>query len=114
VLLKKREREGVGMNHLQTLIIYDPPENTQHVADSRFLKSSAMNIIVHLPESNASRAINSSDAVRSYVYMEQTSGFCNPTSPSYSKPAAQMAYTRTLKLLRDSFGPNFDLEKVFL
>lgn len=96
---------------LQSLIVYDPPSNSPALMDSSFLETKVPTII-HFPSSQAGETINSSDYIRSYVYMDQAPGFADPSSPTFNKPAARIAYTRTLKLLRDNLGPKFDLEKV--
>ena len=48
-----------------------------------------------------------------YVYPEQTGTFATPGAPDYFKPAADMAYSRTLALLRRVLGPYFDLSSLW-
>lgn len=95
----------------KSIIIYDPPPSSLARKEEPLL-SYPMPIIIHFSGSQSAEAINSSDSVRSYVYEDQQRGFANPSSPNYSTQASRIAYTRTLKLLRDSLGPTFDLEKV--
>ena len=99
--------------YLKSLIIYDPPSNSQILRGKPFVNSTIPTII-HFPSTQATEAINSSDSIRSYVYMDQHTGFANPSATNYNKPAARIAYTRTLKLLRDNLGLKFDLERVLL
>jgi len=98
---------------LRSLIIYDPPADSRFLTEASFLASPILTVL-HLSSPTAKGAINSSDAIRSFVYPQQLRGFANPNSASYNKPASRIAYTRTLKLLRDTLGPKFDLEKVLL
>ncbi len=39
--------------------------------------------------------------------------FANDTRPSYHKPSAWMAHSRSIALLRRTLGPNYDLEKLW-
>jgi len=48
-----------------------------------------------------------------YFYPSTERGFYFHTSSAYQKPSASISYSRTLKLLRGSLGPNFDLEKIW-
>jgi len=96
---------------LRSLIIYDPVSNSPSLEDPSFV-ANPIPIVLHLSSTVEMLAINSSDTIRSYVYPSQSHGFANPTSLNYNKPATRIAYTRTLKLLRDTLGPNFDLEEV--
>jgi carboxymethylenebutenolidase len=48
-----------------------------------------------------------------YVYPERTGAFATPASPDYFKPAAEMAYSRTLALLRRVLGPYYDLSSLW-
>lgn len=97
--------------NLQSLVVYDPPSNSQILKEPGFLNPTVPTII-HFPSTQAAEAINSSDSIRSYLYIDQHPGFANPFSPNYNKPASRIAYTRTLKILRDNLGPKLDLEKV--
>lgn len=47
--------------------------------------------------------------IERYVYPGSAPGFADPASPHYDKPAALMAYSRTLSMLRKVMGPLFDL-----
>jgi hypothetical protein len=98
--------ETVIARSLRALIIFDPPSSA--------LPKLPVEIptIVHFAGTHASEAINAFDSIRSYVYPDTDPGFANEKSEAFDKPAFRIAYTRTLKLLRDSLGPNFDLEKV--
>src|SRR5277367_2958253 len=95
----------------KSIIIYDPPSNSVARKEEPLLNY-PIPIIIHFAGTQSAEAINSSDSVRSYVYEDQQRGFANPLSPNYNKPASRIAYTRTLKLLRDTLGPTFDLENV--
>ena len=94
----------------KSIIIYDPPPNSMARKEEPLLNF-PIPIIIHFAGTQSAEAINASDSVRSYVYEDQKQGFANPSSPNYNKPASRIAYTRSLKLLRDTLGPTFDLEK---
>jgi len=51
--------------------------------------------------------------VELYVYRDVERGFASKDSPAYRKSAADMAYTRTLALLRKVLGPHFDLSALW-
>ena len=48
-----------------------------------------------------------------YVYPECDREFATPGRPGYFKPAADMAYSRTLALLRRVLGPYYDLSSLW-
>jgi hypothetical protein len=100
---------GLGKS-LKTLVIYEPPVADAWKADI-FLK---VPTVLHLPSIREEDAavLNSADPIRTYVYQGQKPGFANRSSPNYDKAASGIAYTRTLKHLRERLGPSFDLEKV--
>jgi len=95
----------------KSIVIYDPPPNSLARREEPLL-TYPIPIIIHFSGTQSAEAINSSDSVRSYAYEDQQRGFANPSSPNHSKQASRIAYTRTLKLLRDTLGPMYDLEKV--
>src|ERR1700730_157451 len=45
-----------------------------------------------------------------FVYPEVARGFDRPASANYDKPAAGLAHSRSIALLRMSMGPHYDLE----
>jgi hypothetical protein len=92
--------------HLRALIVFDPPSSALPELPVE------LPTIVHFAGSHASEAINSVDSIRSYVYPDTHTGFANEKSEAFDKPTFRIAYTRTLKLLRENLGPNFDIEKV--
>jgi carboxymethylenebutenolidase len=53
------------------------------------------------------------DDVEIYGYPCVGHGFVNPVRPAYHKPSADMAYTRTLALLRKVMGPHYDLSALW-
>lgn len=48
-----------------------------------------------------------------YLYPGQNGAFATPGTPGYFKPAADMAYSRTLALLRRVLGPYYDLSSLW-
>ena len=48
-----------------------------------------------------------------YVYPEVARGFDRPASANYDKPAAGLAHSRSIALLRMSMGPHYDLEALW-
>jgi carboxymethylenebutenolidase len=51
--------------------------------------------------------------IERYVYPGTSDGFFVSTSAHFDKPAALMAYSRTLSMLRKSLGPLFDLNSLW-
>ncbi|MCE4546169.1 MULTISPECIES: alpha/beta fold hydrolase [unclassified Caballeronia] len=51
--------------------------------------------------------------IERYVYPDTKNGFIVPESAHYDKPAALMAYSRTLSMLRKVLGPLFDLNRLW-
>jgi carboxymethylenebutenolidase len=47
--------------------------------------------------------------VKIYTYPDVDHAFASPESPSYNKPAASMAYSRSFAVLQRAVGPDFDL-----
>jgi len=50
---------------------------------------------------------------RVYVYPGVDHAFASPQRPSYNKPAAIMAYSRSLALFRKTLGPDYDLSALW-
>jgi carboxymethylenebutenolidase len=48
-----------------------------------------------------------------YVYPGVASGFDRPTGANYDKPAAGLAHSRSIALLRRAMGPHYDLEALW-
>lgn len=48
-----------------------------------------------------------------YRYPGVDHAFANPDRPSWDRPAAMMAHTRTIALLRRALGPRYDLSKLW-
>ena len=48
-----------------------------------------------------------------YVYAGVDHAFASPERPTYNKPAAMMAYSRSLGLLRKALGPDYDLSALW-
>jgi len=48
-----------------------------------------------------------------FVYPGVGRGFAEPTSANYNKPAAQLAHSRSIALLRQAIGPHYDLEALW-
>ncbi|KAI9372762.1 hypothetical protein BJX61DRAFT_505906 [Aspergillus egyptiacus] len=48
---------------------------------------------------------------RAYTYFDAEPGFAEADQDEYNKIAADLAFTRTLRLLRSGYGQNVDLEK---
>jgi len=101
------ERAAIARN-LRALVIFDPPPAA---AWPKTLPAT-IRTIVHFASTQADEAINSVDSIRSFLYPDTDAGFANEKTDAFDKPAFRIAYTRTLKLLRDELGPDFDLEKV--
>ena len=51
--------------------------------------------------------------VRIFTYADAGHGFYNHDRTAYHRPSAMMAHSRTITLLRQALGPNFDLEKLW-
>jgi carboxymethylenebutenolidase len=66
--------------------------------------------VVHLP---AGPAPAGHEGFEVYSYPGCTIGFATPGHSAYFKPAADMAYSRTLALLRRVLGPYYDLSSLW-
>jgi carboxymethylenebutenolidase len=55
------------------------------------------------------RAFSGHKNVKIYTYPDVDHAFVSPESPSYNKPAASMAYSRSFAALQRAVGPDFDL-----
>jgi carboxymethylenebutenolidase len=72
-------------------------------------------MVFHFPEHGAPEqreieaAFVGKPHIERYAYPGTSSGFIVPGSEHYDKPAALMAYSRTLAMLRKVLGPLFDL-----
>lgn len=51
--------------------------------------------------------------LRLFTYGEAGHGFYNHDRAAYHRPSAMMAHSRTIALLRQALGPNFDLEMLW-
>jgi carboxymethylenebutenolidase len=60
-----------------------------------------------------STAVAGRKNVKMHVYPGVDHGFAAPERSSYNKPAAIMAYSRSLGLLRKSLGPDYDLSALW-
>ena len=60
-----------------------------------------------------STAVKGRKDVKMHVYPGVDHGFAAPERSSYNKPAAIMAYSRSLGLLRKSLGPDYDLSALW-
>lgn len=69
-------------------------------------------ILLHLPAS-APFSAPTSGALKIRLY-DSEPGFAIPASPTYDRLAASLAFSRTLKLLRETIGPyDVDLESIW-
>jgi carboxymethylenebutenolidase len=67
-------------------------------------------VVLHL--SGASQVSGRQD-FEVYAYPERAGAFATPAGPDYFEPAASMAYSRTLALLRRVLGPYYDLSSLW-
>src|SRR5688572_31924307 len=70
----------------------------------------AVPTVLHLPAGPAPAA---REGFEVYTYPGCKTGFATPGDPAYFKPAADMAYSRTLALLRRVLGPYYDLSSLW-
>jgi carboxymethylenebutenolidase len=59
------------------------------------------------------RGFAGSKKVKINVYAGVDRGFASPGRPTYDKPAAMMAYSRSLALFRKVLGPEYDLSALW-
>ena len=90
--------------HLKSLIAYYP--TTIPSAKARF--SSDLDMVVHLA---ASQILN--PTFNKYVYQDVEPGFAEHDLDEYDKVSANLAWSRTLGVLRKGFKVEADLEKVW-
>ena len=80
-------------------------------------------MVFHFPENDShcppetreriSAALRTQPQIEQYVYPGCDHAFAAPSRPQYDKPAAMMAYSRTLALLRKVLGPVYDLNALW-
>jgi carboxymethylenebutenolidase len=80
-------------------------------------------MVFHFPENDTlcppdvrariSAALRQRPQIEQYVYPGCDHAFATPARPQYDKPAAMMAYSRTLALLRKVLGPVYDLNALW-
>ncbi|KIG03292.1 dienelactone hydrolase family protein [Caballeronia concitans] len=70
-------------------------------------------MVFHFADEQPSEAFAGKQHIERYVYPGCRAGFARPDSPQHDKPAALMAYSRTLALLRRVLGPVFDLNHLW-
>ncbi|MDR5856344.1 dienelactone hydrolase family protein [Caballeronia sp. LZ062] len=73
-------------------------------------------MVFHFPEQQSSEAFVGHAQIQRYIYSGCAPGFAAPARHAdsrYDKPAALMAYSRTLGLLRDVMGPVYDLDRLW-
>ncbi|SAL76411.1 dienelactone hydrolase family protein [Caballeronia peredens] len=76
-------------------------------------------VVFHFADSGAddqpgiATALANKPHIERYVYPGCAPGFVDPAGAQYDKPAALMAYSRTLALLRKVMGPHFDLNHLW-
>ena len=58
-------------------------------------------------------AFQGREDVKFHVYPGVDHAFASPERPSFNKPAAQMAYSRTIGALRRALGPEYDLSALW-
>ena len=58
-------------------------------------------------------AFAGSPDVAIYLYAGVSPGFARSASPTYDKPAARLAHSRSIALLRGAIGPHYDLEALW-
>ena len=58
-------------------------------------------------------ALASNDAAESYVYLGVGHYFSDRSKSAFSRPAASLAHSRTIGLLRRTVGPKYDLEALW-
>ncbi|WP_248324513.1 MULTISPECIES: dienelactone hydrolase family protein [unclassified Caballeronia] len=73
-------------------------------------------MVFHFAETQASDAFAGKPQIQRYIYSGCAPGFAAPAASAdspYDKPAALMAYSRTLGLLREVLGPVYDLDRLW-
>ncbi|MBP0590653.1 dienelactone hydrolase family protein [Paraburkholderia sp. LEh10] len=80
-------------------------------------------MVFHFPENDSycpppvreqiMAALRTHSNIEQYVYPGCDHAFASPARPQYDKPAAMMAYSRTLALLRKVLGPIYDLNTLW-
>jgi carboxymethylenebutenolidase len=73
-------------------------------------KADGVPVVLHLVDAHE---VCGHEDFEVYGYPESDRAFATPGSPGYFKPAADMAYSRTLALLRRVLGPYYDLSSLW-
>ncbi|MDR5740876.1 dienelactone hydrolase family protein [Caballeronia sp. LZ016] len=70
-------------------------------------------MVIHFADAQQSEGFAKKPNIERHVYPGCRAGFAVPENPQHDKPAALMAYSRTLALLRKVLGPVFDLNHLW-
>jgi carboxymethylenebutenolidase len=84
------------------VVMYDPPSVAADVPGCPVLR--------HVAGAGEAASVR---GVTEYRYPGTVSGFSLPESAAYDKAAAEMAFSRTLGLLRKAIGPEYDLDALW-
>jgi carboxymethylenebutenolidase len=105
---------AAAAGHVDCAVGYDAPGLEGDLDELRRIR---VPIALHLADADRSVSPPALDVIRGalgaaeiYRYAGVSPGFAAPASASCDKPASDMAYSRTIALLRRAIGPRFDLD----
>jgi carboxymethylenebutenolidase len=97
---------GVGIEtHLDEVKLITCPLVLHYAEEDKFSPAETVSTIL--------RTFSGHKNVKTYIYPGIDHGFALPESPSYDKPAAGLAYSRSFAVLQRAMGPEFDLSALW-
>jgi carboxymethylenebutenolidase len=97
---------GVGIEtHLDEVKLITCPLVLHFAEEDKFSPAETVSTIL--------RAFSGHKNVKTYIYPGIDHAFALAESPSYDKPAAGMAYSRSFAVLQRAMGPEFDLSALW-
>lgn len=103
----------VKAGRIDALACYDPPADTI-AAQARDIKIPAVFHFIATADAEKVRAAFAKRLnARVFDYPESSAGFALEGSASHDRHAANVAYSRTLSVLRRVLGPDYDLSSLF-
>ncbi|KAK6544158.1 hypothetical protein TWF694_000865 [Orbilia ellipsospora] len=101
------------VSHLATLIAYYPTGLPSAFPSETFPRQ-IRRILLHLSDAQPfSISENSCKSLKVRVYQDTKPGFAEKATINYNRTSANLAYTRTLAALRETVGPEIDLEDIW-
>ncbi|KAF3905955.1 hypothetical protein ABW21_db0202243 [Orbilia brochopaga] len=99
--------------NLAVLIAYYPTSLPASFPSEQFPRQ-VRRILLHIPDTQAaSLVVPPTPALKTRIYPDAKPGFAEKTSVHYNPTAANLAYSRSLAIIRGTVGPEIDLEEIW-